>query len=79
MKIPETIFIKRYDLDGGIHTTKPTNNDDVEYILKTHVTYWKEYSEQLEKWWCKHQGKTDTMEAGMSRPNKPGYFRANND
>ena len=40
---------------------------------------WLAYYERLAQWKERYKGKMDTMDAGMSRPNKPNYFKANND
>ena len=40
---------------------------------------WVRYAEAYKEWAIKYSGKFDTMEAGMSEPNRPDYERANND
>ena len=40
---------------------------------------WEHYTNNLKAWARKHGLKTDSMEAGMTEPNKPHYERANND
>lgn len=47
--------------------------------LEAEVESWKLYSERLEKWFYKHRDNLSSMDAAMSKPNKPGYYRANND
>ena len=40
---------------------------------------WEHYTSKLKAWARKHGLKTDSMEAGMTEPNKPHYNQANND
>ena len=40
---------------------------------------WIRYYEAMAGWRKRYEGKMDTMAAGMSEPNKPNYYRANND
>jgi len=40
---------------------------------------WIDYNEKYLDWEEKYEGKMETMDAGMSRPNQPNYFMANND
>jgi hypothetical protein len=47
--------------------------------LEAEVESWKAYSERLEEWFYKYRDNLSSMEAAMSKPNKPGYYRANND
>ena len=43
------------------------------------VSQWIGYNERYNSWLKTYEGRLDSMDAGMSRPNKPNYFRANND
>ncbi len=54
----------------------------------THVTLddrdispeeWDDYDRRMEVWKEKYKGRMNTMDAAMSKPNPPNYFRANND
>ena len=47
--------------------------------VKAERNQWERYANNLKAWARKHGLKTDTMEAGMTEPNKPHYERANND
>ena len=40
---------------------------------------WAEYWKAMERCKLKHQDNPTSMAAAMTEPNKPGYFRANND
>lgn len=44
-----------------------------------YVKEWIDYNKQYKRWKKKYEGRMNTMDAGMSQPNKPNYFRANND
>ncbi len=58
------------------------------HIQKGHVTLddtpidakkWIEYNEDYQRWREKYSDDLTSFEAGMSKPNKPNYYRANND
>ena len=40
---------------------------------------WNQFDESFNKWFDKYKDNLTSMEAGMSQPNPPNYFRANND
>jgi hypothetical protein len=40
---------------------------------------WIKYNQSVLFWESKYKGKENSMEAGMSKPNEPNYFKANND
>lgn len=40
---------------------------------------WDRYVDRYQEWKELYEGRMDTMEAAMSKPNPPGYIRANND
>lgn len=45
---------------------------------KPTIEEWITYNQEYKAWKARHPDLT-TMEAAMSEPNKPGYYRANND
>ena len=45
---------------------------------KAELERWKNYANDLERWAVRHRN-SSIMEWSMMRPNKPGYYRANND
>lgn len=54
----------------------------------THVTLddreirpeeWARYDEAMERWRERYKDNPRSMEAAMSEPNPPNYYRANND
>lgn len=47
--------------------------------IKIEEQAWIEYNKRYAEWEKRYEGRLTSMEAGMSEPNKPGYFRANND
>ena len=58
------------------------------HIQEGHVTLdntpipakdWIDYNNRYLAWWDKYEGNFASMDAAMSRPNKPNYFTANND
>lgn len=60
----------------------------IEHINKPYVkvddkpvsaSEWIKYNEQYNQWREEWEGKTNTMDAQMMKPNKPSYFIANND
>lgn len=40
---------------------------------------WDDYDQRMEAWREEYKGRLTSFEAGMSQPNPPNYFRANND
>ena len=67
-------------------TLRNEHEEDLKYIkslerelskLKAKANEWKRYAEALNRW---HYNNYDSdMAESMSKPNKPGYYRANND
>lgn len=49
---------------------------DSEPIL---VSQWISYNNRYKSWKKTYEGRLDSMNANMFKPNKPNYFRANND
>lgn len=74
-----TVAILR-DLESGVADGEITYSRMVEIInvlASSKINEWKRYSEDYERW-SKSKFESD-MDRAMSRPNKPEYFRANND
>jgi len=46
-------------------------------LTKQELEKWEEYERQMEVW--RETKYESDMDKAMSKPNKPGYFRANND
>ena len=68
------------DLESGVAAGEITYSRMVEIInvlASGKVDEWKRYSEDYEKW--VNTDFASDMDRAMARPNKPGYFRANND
>ena len=59
----------------------PTEDSNLQKELdktKAELEQWKNYASDLERWAVRHRN-SSIMEWSMMRPNKPGYYRANND
>lgn len=47
--------------------------------VKTEREQWERYATAYQEWFLKHRNDLSSMEAGMTKPNKPHYKFANND
>lgn len=70
------------DLEAKLNNEEISCSKFIELLnekAQSKVDQWIRYANDLECWWILYKDDPTSMEASMNKPNKPGYYQANND